>query len=170
MVAELAGSDRILYLKYFLLVLGGILFPSCVFIKFFGFIILTLIPNSVALHFLVWWVLILVCFPSVVKGPRGSTNPIRYKTTYICCSAALSLAFLFAGKNAYPLHRTAFLPLLSRVDTLFAVTLTHALSLVDNHVFPVTASLAHNGSLQCRVHAMGSGGMISDTRKMDKIK
>jgi hypothetical protein len=81
-------------------------------------------------------VLVLVCFPPVVKGPRGSTSPIRYKTTYVCCRVALSLAFLIAGKNAYILHRTALLPLLSRVDTLFSVTMTHALSLVEQPRLP----------------------------------
>ena len=56
-------------------------------------------PELCCSSFLVWWVLVLVCFPPVVKGPRGSTSPIRYKTTYICCRAALSLAFLTAGKK-----------------------------------------------------------------------
>lgn len=44
----------------------------------------------------------------------------------------------------------------------------HALSLVDNHSFPVFTSPAHNGSLQYRVYVMGSGGMIADARMMDK--
>lgn len=44
----------------------------------------------------------------------------------------------------------------------------HALSLVDNHSFPVFASPAHNGSLQYRVNVMGSDGMIPGARMTDK--
>lgn len=53
-----------------------------------------LILNAVALHFLVWWVLVLVCFPPAVKGPRGSTSPIRYKNPYLLLSPC-SLTCIF---------------------------------------------------------------------------
>lgn len=167
MVGEPAGSDRILYFQYFLLVLGGILFPSCVFIKFFWFLILMLILNSVAIHFLVWWVLVLVCFPPAVKGPRGSTSPIRYKNPYPLLSPCSLTCIFDCRKKTYPLHRTPSLPPLA---TPFSprVLLMHALSLVDNHSFPVFPSPAHNGSLPYRVHVMGLGGMIPDSRMTDK--
>ncbi|KAJ5696457.1 hypothetical protein N7536_006869 [Penicillium majusculum] len=123
-----------------------------------------LILNSVALHFLVWWVLVLVCFPPVVKGPRGSTSPIRYKNPY----PLLSPCSLTCEKKKHaPLHRTPSLPPLATPFSPRGL-LMHALSLVDNHSFPVFASSAHNGSLQYRVNVMGSDGMIPGARMTDK--
>ncbi|KAJ5509227.1 hypothetical protein N7527_011370 [Penicillium freii] len=68
-----------------------------------------LILNSVALHFSgVWWVLVLVCFPHAVKGPRGSTSPIRCKNPYLLLSPC---SLTCAKKNTPPpFHRTPSLP------------------------------------------------------------
>ena len=69
-------------------------------------------PELCCTSFLGVWVLVLVCFPPVVKGPRDPQVPFDTKPHTFCCRLALSLAFLIAGeKETYPPPTfTALLP------------------------------------------------------------
>ncbi|KAJ5373788.1 hypothetical protein N7517_005794 [Penicillium concentricum] len=116
-----------------------------------------LILNSVAFHFLVW-------------GPRGIHKSYPMQNPYLCCRFALSLAFLTAGKKKHSPFTALLFSHLFLVSTPFSprVPLMHALSLIDNYIFLISASPTHDGSAQCRVYVMGYGGMISGTSKTDK--
>ncbi|KAJ5824318.1 hypothetical protein N7447_006658 [Penicillium robsamsonii] len=114
-----------------------------------------LILNSVAPHFLV---------PSGIHKSYPMQNPI----------SLLSLCSLTCVSDCREKKYSPFTALLfSRlflVSTPFSprVPLMHALSLVDNYIFPISASTTHDGSLHYRGYVMGSSGMVSGTRKMDK--
>lgn len=84
MVAEPAGSDRILYFQSFLIVLGGILFPSCVFINFFGAWFWCW--SWTLLHFISWCVG--ACsglFSTCCEGPSGihKSHPIQNPIPFV---------------------------------------------------------------------------------------